>query len=115
MRRVPANHGALIDRTGNRCLATTDPKTMTIYASDWLRGGMLDRVLIHEMAHCVIWSYGLFPEIRAFTRPDRQIQAEEWICNFLADYGLEVFNDFKKVMGRDAIISVPIAMERLVA
>lgn len=88
---------------------------MTIYMSDALRGGMFDRVLIHEMAHCVIWSYGLFDEIRAFTRQDMQIEAEEWVCNFLADYGLEIYRDFKKVMGRDAIISVPIAMERLVA
>lgn len=77
---------------------------MTVYLSDTLEGELLDRVLIHEIGHCVIWSYGLFDAIRAFVRPHKQIEAEEWICNFVADYGYQIFKAAKKSLGHEAVI-----------
>ena len=47
------------------------------------------RVLIHEICHCVLYSYGLLYDIRKAVEKDYWILAEEWICNFLYDYGLE--------------------------
>ena len=47
------------------------------------------RVLIHEICHCVLYSYGLLYDIRKAVKKDYWILAEEWICNFLYDYGLE--------------------------
>lgn len=105
----------LIDRTNNLRLATTDPKTMTIYISDELSGSMLTRVLIHEIGHCIMWSYNLFDDIHRMVKRRYWIEAEEWICNFLADYGMIAFNQAAQVIGSRALVNVPRAMSKLVA
>lgn len=76
---------------------------------------MMARVLIHEMGHAVIWSYDLFDDIHRMVKPQYWVEAEEWICNFLADYGMEVFAAASRVMGGGALTCVPEAMERLIA
>lgn len=115
VRHVDSRHPSLIDRTGVRCLATTDPKTGTVYLDSSLSGPMLDRVLIHEIGHCVMVSYGLIDELARMVRPEYRIEAEEWVCNFIADYGNLVFDSARAVLGREAIVYVPAAMETLVA
>lgn len=40
------------------------------------------RVLIHEICHCVLYSYGLLYDIHKAVKKDYWILAEEWICNF---------------------------------
>lgn len=82
----------LIDRTGRLCLATTDPNTSTVYLSNSLAGAKLRTVLLHELGHCAMFSYGLLDEIHSVVDPSNWIEAEEWICNFLADYGDEIFD-----------------------
>lgn len=82
----------LIDRTGKMCLATTDLKTSSVYLSNSLVGDKLRTVLLHELGHCAMFSYGLLDEIHEFIEPSKWIEAEEWICNFLADYGDQIFN-----------------------
>lgn len=47
------------------------------------------RVLTHEICHCVLYSYGLLYDIHTAVKKDYWILAEEWVCNFLYDYGLE--------------------------
>lgn len=47
------------------------------------------RVLTHEICHCVLYSYGLLYDIHKAVKKDYWILAEEWVCNFLYDYGLE--------------------------
>lgn len=86
---------------------------MTIYLADSLTGDMLNRVLIHEIGHSVIWSYGLFDAIRAFVRPHKQIEAEEWICNFVADYGNLIFDSARESLGHRAMVHIPRAIEGL--
>lgn len=97
---VPDGSERLRDRTGSRCLGCTDPKHMTVWLSDSLSGDMLDRVLLHEIGHCVIWSFDLFGQIRRFARPSKQIEAEEWVCNFAADYGALIFDSARRALGR---------------
>lgn len=82
----------LVDRTNTLRLATTDPNTMTIYLSNVLHGDFLKRVLTHELGHACMISYNLLPAIHRFVSPGRRVEAEEWICNFIADYGTEVLN-----------------------
>ena len=82
----------LIDRTGRLCLATTDPKTSTVYLSNSLAGPKLRTVLLHELGHCAMFSYDLLSEIHSVVDPSKWIEAEEWVCNFLADYGDEIFD-----------------------
>lgn len=115
VRRVPTGSQRLIDRTGLRCLATTDPDEMTVWLDDSLSGDMLDRVLVHEIGHCVIWSYNLIGQLRSMVRPSHWVEAEEWVCDFVADYGLLIFGSARAVLGRDAVIKMPAAISRLVA
>ena len=111
--RVAWDDPVLVDRTGSLCIATTDPKTMTVYIADWLEGSLLARVLIHEMAHATMWSNGLIPKLRSMVKPEQWIEAEEWICNLIADYGLNIYNDASKVLSGKAIDCIPPAMAAL--
>lgn len=112
--RVVWDDPVLVDRTGSLCIATTDPKTMTVYLADWLEGSLLARVLIHEMAHATIWSNGLISKIRRMVNPEHWIEAEEWICNFMADYGMKIYNDASVVLGGKAIDCIPSSIAALV-
>lgn len=91
----------LIDRTGHRTVATTDPKTHYIYLSSTLQGPFLVKVLLHELGHCVMVSYGLLDTIRSAVYSDKWVEAEEWMCNFIADYGFQIFSAAYKVLGKD--------------
>lgn len=109
--RVAWDDPVLVDRTGSLCVATTDPKTMTVYVADWLEGSFLARVLIHEMAHATMWSNGLVSQLRRMVEPSRWVEAEEWVCNFIADYGTEVYENAAKVLGCKAIDCIPAMMD----
>ena len=48
----------LVDRTNVLTCAVTDPDTMTIYLSNKLSGEFLTRVVLHELSHAMMISYG---------------------------------------------------------
>ena len=102
----------LVDRTGTLCVATTDPNVNVVYLSDELEGDFLVRVLVHEIGHCALVSFNLIDDIHRLCRPDRWMEAEEWICNFIADYGLYIFKAAYAVLGENAWIAVPYELER---
>lgn len=112
---VDKRSGYLVDRTRKKRLATTDPNTMTVYLSSELHGSMLIRVLVHEIGHCFMWSYDLFDEIHRMVKPQYWIEAEEWICNFVADYGMSIYDRASKILGDKAIMLIPHAYEGMVA
>ena len=105
----------LVDRTGSLTVAVTDPDSMTIYLSNQLSGSFLNRVLIHELGHCVMYSYGLVNEIHRMCKKRYWIEMEEFCANLLADYGNQVFGLAYAILGNKAIHIVPYEMERLVA
>ena len=105
----------LVDRTGSLTVAVTDPDTMTIYLSNQLSGSFLNRVLIHELGHCVMYSYGLVNEIHRMCKKRYWIEMEEFCANLLADYGNQVFGLAYAILGNKAIHIIPYEMERLVA
>lgn len=109
------NDPILIDRTKILTCAVTDPATMTIYLADNLRGAFLNRVLLHELGHVTMFSYGLVEDIHRMCKKAYWIEAEEWACNFIADYGAQIFGIAYSVLGDEAIHIVPYHMERLVA
>lgn len=82
----------LVDRTGNVRVATTDPVTLCVYISDALNGDFLDRVLIHELGHCALFSFNIVDDIHRMVRKECWIEAEEWVCNLIADYGRLIFS-----------------------
>lgn len=115
VRRVSPDSPELVDRTQERTLATTDPYEHMVYISETLSGSMLVRVLIHELGHCAMISFDLIEEIHRMVRPRYWIEAEEFICNFIADYGMMIFEAAYSILGENAWFFVPPEIERFVA
>lgn len=99
IKRVPYASPMLIEKTGTRTVATTDPITRTVYLLDTLEGSFFTTVLLHELGHVVMFSYGLLDD------------AEEWVCNFIADYGLQIFQIASTVLGEEAWSFIPYELE----
>lgn len=104
----------LVDRTGVLTVATTDPMTYHVYLSSSLSGDFLTRVFIHELGHCALYSFNLLDDIHRMTYPKYWIEAEEWVCNFIADYGLKIFNVSYSVLGDRTWLYIPQELERFV-
>lgn len=48
--------------------------------------------------------------------PEYWIEAEEWVCNFIADYGMRMFNiAYSMIKNYNAWVFVPHELERLVS
>lgn len=112
---VSPNSDMLVDRTRYFRLATTDPETYTIYLSRKLKGSMLTKVFLHELGHCTMISYGLLDEIHSKVDPQYWVYMEEWICNFIADYGLGIFKTAYRILGDKAWERIPSEIEKLIA
>ena len=106
----------LVDRTGTLTVATTDPSTLTVYLSDDLEGAFLNRVLVHELGHCALFSFHLLGDIHRMVYPSHWVEAEEWVCNFIADYGMRIYEAASVILGDNSLLDVvPYEIERLVA
>lgn len=112
VRFVTNNDPMLVDRTNNLRVATTDPSTQTVYLSERLRGDYLLTVFLHELGHCALYSFDLLDDIHRMVRPEYWIEMEEFICNFLADYGMRIFKIAYRVLGYDAWKLIPSEFER---
>lgn len=105
----------LVDRTSELKVATTDPVAKCVYLSGLLDGDFFNTVLIHELAHCAMISFGLIEYIHIHVEPEYWIDVEEFMCNFIADYGLTIFRTAYDLFGDDAIRIVPGEIEKYVA
>ncbi len=113
---VKPNDARLVDRTRILRVATTDPNAFCIYLSETLEGDFLFRVLVHELAHSTMFSFHMIEKIHEVVYPEYWIEAEEWICNFIADYGLQMFRIAYSIVGNyKAWMFVPHELERLVS
>jgi hypothetical protein len=115
VKRVNRDDPILIDESGEWTVGVTDPETMTVYISNEIDGAFFKRVLIHELSHCALFSFDLLEGIHRMVYPIYWTEAEEWICNFIADYGLYIFSKAKSILGEDAIYIVPQEIEKIVA
>lgn len=77
---VSINNPKLFRSDGSRTVGMTDWNTCTVYLASNLRGQYLNRVLCHELCHCVCFSYGI----------RMNIQQEEFLANWVSLYGREV-------------------------
>lgn len=105
----------LIDRTGNRTLGVSDYSTHIISISNNLHGELLNRVFIHELGHCVMFSYGLLPELHRMVKKRHWVDAEEWCCNLLSDYSCFVIGTARDILGNQFTYVAPIGAERMIA
>lgn len=114
---VPSTSKMLIDRTNTHTVATTDPLTRCVYLSEELSGDFRETVLLHELGHCVMFSFNLIDEIHSFVEPEKWIYAEEWTCNFIANYGKRMLGIVKETLEdideEDMWSSVSTALEKL--
>lgn len=110
--RVDRNDPMLVDRTNTRTVGTTDPTTKTVYLSTELSGNFLVRVLLHELGHCALFSFHLTNEVHRMCYPEYWMEAEEWVCNFIADYGFLIFSAAYKTLGWHALDRVPSELEK---
>lgn len=112
---VPPDSDYLIGRTNTRAVGTTDPTTRCVYLSSGISGDFRFRVLGHELSHAAMVSYGLIDGIRRMVLPRHWIEAGEWACNLIADYGLMIIETAYSVLGYEAWRLLPEQMERLIS
>lgn len=105
----------LVDRTNVLTVAVTDPDTMTIYLSNQLRGSFLTTVVLHELSHAMMISYGYLEQIHRYCKKRYWVDMEELIANLIANQAKEIFQRAYDVVGDEAIRFVPYELERLVA
>lgn len=109
---VPNSSPYLVDRTGNVRLATTDMRLHKIYIYEGLSGELLRKVTVHEIGHAVMASFGLISELHQLVKPEYWIEAEEWICNLIADYGALILDTSDDII-RDSFDILPRAFEEV--
>lgn len=112
---VPPDSFYLVDRTGTLTVATTDPKSHTVYLSWDLKGEFLARVVIHELGHCAMVSFDLISEIRRMVAPKYWVEMEEFCCNLIADYGYTIYKDAYLILGDEALSIMPYELEKVIA
>ena len=93
MEKVPPDSPALIDWTGQRRLATTDYDHESIRVSLCLIPPLLDQVLLHEVAHAVIWPNEL----------PRQI--DELVAQEIEHHAIEAIKITSEILGRPVCVN----------
>ena len=115
VRFVDSDNDILIDRTLAKTVGVTDPDTMTIYLSNELRGRFLTTVVLHELSHAMMISYGYLKQIHRYCKKRHWVDMEELIANLIAQQAKEIFQRAYDIVGDEAIRLVPYELERMVA
>lgn len=90
---VPGNSRKLIRQDGSRTIGMCDCNDMAIYLFDGLHGALLKKVMLHEVTHAAIFSYGVYMDL----------EQEELFCDLLSTYGeeiIDVVDGFFSALGR---------------
>lgn len=98
--RIPAGDPRLVDRTGTERLAVTDPTSLAVYVNERLMPPLLDRVMLHEVAHAITVSWGLLPQVRRDTLRGDIIGVEEWAAQLVENHAMEAVNAATEALGR---------------
>ena len=98
--RVPAGDPSLIDRTDTPRLAVTDSLDRTIYVRDDLMPPLLDKVMLHEVAHAITVSWGLLPQVRSDALRGDTIGVEEWAAQLVENHAMEAVQAARRALGR---------------
>lgn len=102
--RVPAGDPRLVDRTGTSRLAVTDPTGMVVYVNSELVPPLLDRVMLHEVAHAVTVSWGLLPRVRSDTLRGDVVGVEEWAAQLVENHAMEAVQAASEALGRPVCV-----------
>ena len=78
----------LLQRTnGDFTIGACDNLTRTIYISNMLQGGLLKKVLCHEITHAAMFSYNV----------DLSIEQEQLVADLISTYGDEIIYITNKI------------------
>ena len=80
IRIVRSDSPMLMRSDGSYTVGMCDRTTQAIYISELLQGKFLRKVLIHEVCHSAMFSYGI----------DMSVEQEELFCDLVATYGDEI-------------------------
>lgn len=97
VRIVPPSSPLLVDRTGRRTVAVTDPSTHIISVSSAISGDFLKRVLAHELTHAAMESHGINRAIRGMVPPGGVVPVQEMASNVVADYGARIVGESERL------------------
>lgn len=75
---------------GSITLGVTDLNVTTIYLWKNLRGQLFRKVLIHELSHAFIFSYGFY----------LTIDEEEFLCSFIDTYAEDIIHEADSLIFR---------------
>lgn len=98
--RVPAGDPRLVDRTGQEKLATTDPRKHEVYINDSIVPPLLDKVMLHEVAHAITLSWDLLGYVHNRTPKHSWIDIEEWNAQVMENHAIEAINAASVALGR---------------
>lgn len=98
--RVPAGDPRLVDRTGLPRLAVTDASERVVYVRDDLVPPLLDKVMLHEVAHAVTVSWGLLPRLRHDALRGDLTAVEEWSAQLVENHAMEAVRAASEALGR---------------
>lgn len=102
--RVPAGDPSIIDRTDTPRLAVTDATNKTVYVRDDLMPPLLDRVMLHEVAHAITVSWGLLPQVRSDAIRGDIIGVEEWAAQLVENHAMEAVQAARRALGRPVCV-----------
>lgn len=102
--RVPAGDPSLIDRTNTPRLAVTDALDRIVYVRDDLLPPLLDRVMLHEVAHAITVSWGLLPQVRSGVRRGDMVDVEEWAAQLVENHAMEAVQAARRALGRPVCV-----------
>lgn len=102
---VSPDNPLLIDRTGDYKLATTDPLTRSIRISSDVTPPLLDKVLLHEIAHAITVSHGLLAPLRNSIPDNMWIHVEEWSASLMERHAIEAAILASQALGRPLCIN----------
>lgn len=102
--RVQAGDPRLIDRTDRPKLAVTDSRDRMIYVRDDLRPPLLDKVVLHEVAHAITVSWGLLPRLRRDAMRGDLTGVEEWGAQLVENHAIEAVRAASEALGRPVCV-----------
>ena len=101
---MPAGDPSLVDRTDTPRIATTNPVTHVISISETVVPPLLDKVLLHEIAHAITLSWGLLPGLRHKALRGDLTGLEEWSAQLIENHAIEAVEAATIVLGRPACV-----------
>ena len=83
---VSINNSVLTRSDGSRTVGMTDWNTCTVYLANNLTGKFLERVLCHELCHCICFSYNIKMDI------DQDMLIGHVVHNLIVVFSVTIFH-----------------------